>query len=130
LQFSEQDIKLGVVLKDVRKVIGIITLSHIDRQKQSAEIGIWIGKNYWAKGVMLEAEFLMIRWAFNFLNMHKIYAVAHGENIASIITMKKLGFEISQITASGEDAFGRKIDIINMELSRDKFKDNLIKAGE
>jgi len=79
---------------------------------------------------MLEAEFLMIRWAFSFLNMHKIYAVAHGENIASIITMRKLGFEISQITTYGEDVFGKKIDIVNIELSRDKFKNNLIKAGE
>jgi len=43
---------------------------------------------------MLEAEGLLIEWGFNFLKFEKIWADAMVNNIASIITMKKLGFKL------------------------------------
>jgi RimJ/RimL family protein N-acetyltransferase len=78
-----------------KTVIGVIGLTGIDTTHRTAEIYIVIGqKEFWGKGVILEAERLLIDWAFNFLRLEKIWADVLPNNIASIITMKKLGFQI------------------------------------
>jgi len=38
-----------IVLKTENKVIGAISLMHIDLKNKNAELGYWLGKNYWGK---------------------------------------------------------------------------------
>jgi len=74
--------------------IGITGFVNIDREYQSAEIFIVIGrKDYWAKGIMLEAHKLLIEWGFKNLPITRIVGITRIENIGSIVTLKKLGFQ-------------------------------------
>ena len=123
----QEEFKLGIVSKDTAKVIGIVSIKHIDRKSQCAAIGIWIGKKYWGQGIMFEAEFLAIDWAFGSLGLRKIRAEAHCENIASIITMKKLGFRIIGTSGMQKDIIGEQVHIIGMEVTCDEFKSASIK---
>ena len=103
--------------------IGIIALVHISDVHRTAEIYIVIGeKDYWGKGVMLEAERLLIGWAFNSLKLEKIWADAVENNIASIITMKKLGFQIEGTLRRERFLRGRRIDVIKLGLLKEEFK--------
>jgi len=105
------------------KPIGIIALVHISDVHRTAEIYIVIGeKDYWGKGVMLEAERLLIGWAFNSLKLEKIWADAVENNIASIITMKKLGFQIEGTLRRERFLRGRRIDVIKLGLLKEEFK--------
>jgi RimJ/RimL family protein N-acetyltransferase len=103
--------------------IGIIALVHISDVHKTAEIYIVIGeKDYWGKGVMLEAESLLIDWAFSSLKLEKIWADAVEDNIASIITMKKLGFQIEGKLRKERFLRGRRIDVIRLGLLKEDFK--------
>jgi RimJ/RimL family protein N-acetyltransferase len=76
------------------KVIGTIGLRKISIQERSSCIYIIIGdKEYWGKGIMFESERILIEWAFNEMEVEKIWADVRYSNIASIITMKKIGFK-------------------------------------
>ena len=103
--------------------IGLLSFVGIDKDQKSAEIFIVIGeKEYWGRGVMLEAEAAAINWAFNDFGLEKIWAQARAENIASIITMKKLGFKMDKSLMKTQLVQGQKVDILHFDLLRQDFK--------
>ena len=102
--------------------IGVIGLVEIDQRHLTAEIFIVIGnKDYWGKGVMLEAESLLIDWAFNKLGLSKIWAQARAANIASMITMKKLGFQVEGTLRQHFILSGRPEDFFQVGLLKNEF---------
>jgi RimJ/RimL family protein N-acetyltransferase len=67
-------------------------------ERISAEIGYWLGENYWNKGVMTEAVREMVSYIFlHFPELKKIYAPVFGFNIASQRVLQKVGFECEGI---------------------------------
>jgi RimJ/RimL family protein N-acetyltransferase len=110
------------------KPIGIIALVHINTVHGTAEIYIVIGeKDFWGKGVMLEAESLLIDWAFNSLKLEKIWADALTDNIASVITMKKIGFKIEGTLRCEKVIDGKRVDIIRAGRIKDEFQNTVEK---
>ena len=64
-----------VIETDTGRPVGLIGLVEIDRKHKTAEIFIVIGeKDYWGKGIMLRAESMLIRWAFENLDLYRIWA--------------------------------------------------------
>lgn len=105
--------------------IGLISLLHIDPKNKTAEIIIVIGdRAYWGRGVMAEAEALLIGWAFEKLLLEKIWAVALPGNLASLITMKKLGFVIEGTLRGEAVKDGRRTDLFRLGLLKDEFKNS------
>jgi len=54
--------------------------------------------------------------------LHKISAPSLAENIASIITMKKLGFKIEGTLRHEMFLHGKRVDMIQLGLLRSEFK--------
>jgi RimJ/RimL family protein N-acetyltransferase len=103
--------------------VGLISLVNMELKHQTAEIVLVIGKTeFWGKGVMLHAESLLIGWAFSTLKIEKIWAQTRPENIASLITMKKLGFQIEGTLRKEKLIGGRRIDIVQLGLLPKEFK--------
>ena len=103
--------------------VGLISLLHIDNKDKTAEIIIVIGnKEYWGCGVMYEAERLLIQWAFEMLSLEKIWAIALPNNLASLITMKKIGFQIEGTLRSEAVKDGKRTDILRLGLLKSDFK--------
>jgi len=103
--------------------IGVVGLVNIDVSHKTAEIFIVIGdKEYWGKGVMLEAESVLIEHAFSQMHLEKIWAHARTDNVASIITMKKLGFQIEGTLRQHVCIAGRRMDLFQVGLLKDEFK--------
>ena len=71
---------------------------------------------------MLEAESLLIDWAFKDLGLYKIWATAIADNIASIITMKKLGFQFEGTLKGEKFLRGKRVDIAHYGLFQNEFK--------
>jgi len=58
----------------------------------SAEIGFWLGKEFWGNGYTFEAAEEVIRFGFIDLNLNRLEAHSMMENMSSIKLLEKLGF--------------------------------------
>lgn len=84
----------GFFIKENGKFIGTAKIDKIDSYNNSAEIGIMIGdKSRWGKGVATEVYKILMDYAFNKLNLHRLWGGTSGKNIAMQKTFLKLGFK-------------------------------------
>jgi RimJ/RimL family protein N-acetyltransferase len=81
---------LAITLRHDARQIGGIGLS-FDEQHQHAELGYWLGVQYWGKGYATEAAREMLRYGFQDLHLHRIFASHFKHNSASGKVLKKLG---------------------------------------
>jgi [ribosomal protein S5]-alanine N-acetyltransferase len=82
----------GIFKKTDDTHIGNILLSHIDNDNKNCDIGIFVGKESWGKGIGTLAIVLMCKYAFSTLKMHKVIAGVVKENIGSSKLFEKAGF--------------------------------------
>jgi [ribosomal protein S5]-alanine N-acetyltransferase len=74
-------------------LLGAINMSNIRRGvSQSATIGYWIGQQFTRQGYMAETVQLVLGYAFNEMNLHRVEAACLPHNHASIALLKKAGF--------------------------------------
>jgi len=123
-KIQADDSRLEFVIETLQKIsVGIVGLAGINQTHKTAEIYVVIGqKEFWGKGVMLEAECLLIDRAFNSLGLEKIWAQARLDNIASIITMKKIGFQTEGTLRKEKIVNGQRETILHLGLLREDFK--------
>jgi ribosomal-protein-alanine N-acetyltransferase len=89
---TEHAICWGITLKPNTEIIGTIRLYHIDRKHCFVSIGNLLAPGYWNRGIMTEAQYHIVEFAFNHLNMHRLEAQVFVGNTASIRTFNKLNF--------------------------------------
>jgi len=83
---------------DTLTAIGTVTVSGIDFENNSAEIGIMIGdKQYWGKGVAQEVVQQIRTRLKNKYGITKLKLGVIPGNFAAINCYKKCGFEIKEI---------------------------------
>jgi RimJ/RimL family protein N-acetyltransferase len=70
--------------------IGGIGLT-IDQQHQHGELGYWLGVSYWGRGFATEAAREMLRYGFEDLALHRVFASHFEQNPASGRILRKLG---------------------------------------
>ncbi len=63
-----------------------------DVYRINAEIGYWIGEPYWGKGYATETVKQLVEFAFQKLNLHRVYAYIFEYNDASMRVLEKAGF--------------------------------------
>ena len=79
--------------KNEKTPIGTIGLTNIDHKNQKGELTILIGeKEYLGKGLGEEVLNLLIKFAFNEMNLRKIKAFTFSDNEAAIKLYEKCGF--------------------------------------
>lgn len=71
-----------------------------DVYRINAEIGYWIGEPYWGKGYATEAVKLLLDYAFQKLDVLRVYASVFEYNIASMRVLEKAGFEKEAVIKS------------------------------
>jgi Acetyltransferases, including N-acetylases of ribosomal proteins len=80
------------------KAVGGVGLTlHSDVERITAEIGYWLGEDYWNKGIMTQAVCRMTDYAFKQFDLVKIYAPVFAFNIASRKVLEKAGFELEAV---------------------------------
>ncbi|WP_024834417.1 GNAT family N-acetyltransferase [Ruminiclostridium josui] len=71
--------------------IGVTINSGVYRK--SGDIGYWIGKEYWSKGIMTKAVKQICETAFNTYDIIRISAEVLSHNTGSIKVLEKAGFK-------------------------------------
>lgn len=117
------EFKLGIVLKETSEVVGVVTLSQIDQQKKSAQIGFWIGKKHWRKGLTTEAVRLALKFGFTELKLDRINAWTFGSNIGSKKVMEKCGLKLEGVTQKAYFKFNEYHDKLNYSILRAEWND-------
>jgi [ribosomal protein S5]-alanine N-acetyltransferase len=73
--------------------IGTGRVHTINLKYATCNLGMMIGdKNYWGKGYGKKVYRLLIRFAFQDLNIRRIWEAAHADNVASLAMCEGLGF--------------------------------------
>ncbi|MCI1936404.1 MAG: GNAT family N-acetyltransferase [Bifidobacteriaceae bacterium] len=107
------DESYAITLKGVDEPIGSISLKPIDGHVTSAitgdpgiseqysplltsakEVGYWVGRPFWGKGLATEALKALISHAFLDLRIAHLWGVHYDDNAASAAVMQKCGFRI------------------------------------
>jgi len=63
-----------------------------DIHRHSAEIGYWLGEEYWNRGIITEAVIAMTEYAFNTMKMTRVHAEVFMWNTASMRVLEKAGY--------------------------------------
>ena len=93
IEGSDKKLQLGIYHKKDKILIGTISLNNIDFQHRKCEISGFIGeKKYQTLKPFLEANKLLIKHAFEQLNMNRIYGGALNKDVSDFF-VRMLNFE-------------------------------------
>ncbi|HUY93511.1 MAG TPA: GNAT family N-acetyltransferase [Pirellulales bacterium] len=93
------------------KLIGCLSFDGLDVERtHRAEIGYWLAKPYWGRGIMSEVVPVACRWAFVEFGLAKITAWVFAFNAASSRVLEKCGFEQEGYLKKHYRKDGRLID--------------------
>jgi RimJ/RimL family protein N-acetyltransferase len=90
-------------------VIGTVNLE-IDPARRMAMIGFAIGQKYQGKGIGAEAARAVVAWAFQELDLVKLWATADARNARSRRLLEKLGMKCEGILHGEELARDGRAD--------------------
>jgi ribosomal-protein-alanine N-acetyltransferase len=90
---SNKDIEFAICDKAKGTHIGVAGIHDIDWLARNGEYRIMIGdKNYWGKGCGTETAQMVIRYAFEKLNLHRLGLGVNAEDKRAIKSYEKAGF--------------------------------------
>jgi len=97
--------------------VGWAGVYEIDWISRNGELRFFIGdKKIWGKGLATDAVGLLIDYAFNKLNLHRVYGGANKENYGSVKVFKKLSFFEEGKTIEGHYRNGKYYDLVHYGL--------------
>ena len=90
-QWQEHDFGMWAVAdKMTGKLLGRCGLCFLDKTPE-VELGYVLAKEYWGQGLATEASLATIKYGFEQVNLERIVAIAHAENLASRRVIEKVG---------------------------------------
>lgn len=129
--YLKYDSDLGKIIQQKEKkqgsklpgiLCGTISLWNLNYKHKFAEIGIWIGKNFWGKGVNYEAIRLIMILAFDILRLNRLEATMSSENIRSIKTFEKLNFTQEGKLRKKINIHGKYHDVLYYSFLHEEYK--------
>lgn len=120
---SQNDIVMGIVLKDGDQHIGNVGLHQIDWVSRVGTFGIIIGeKEYQNKGYGTEAVILMLDYAFDVLNLNRVELTVFEFNTRAIRCYEKAGFVLEGRLRKKMFKGGAYRDVLIMSVLRDEWE--------
>jgi ribosomal-protein-alanine N-acetyltransferase len=81
-----------IIDKASGKAIGAVGVHRIDEKNRSAEIGYWLGRPYWGKGIVVEAVNRVVEYLFRERKLQRVFARVWHPNTRSARVLEKAGF--------------------------------------
>lgn len=101
-------------------LVGMIGLG-MKKEHSRAEMGYWIGVDFWGKGYATEVAKEIIRFGFEDLNLNKIYACYFSFNPASGRVQEKAGMQQEGVFREHILKDGRYIDLVYTSILRNQY---------
>jgi RimJ/RimL family protein N-acetyltransferase len=101
--------------------MGVVGLVH-EPEHERAELGYWLGQNYWNKKVMTTAAGMAVAYAFTMLGVQKIYSRCFAPNKASQRVLEKNGFVFEGCQRAHHIRMGVMQDVFRYGLLRSEYE--------
>jgi RimJ/RimL family protein N-acetyltransferase len=88
-----EHLRLGLVPLGQDDIIGSCSLFRFHRESRRAEIGYDMHPDHWHQGYMHEALCALLHHGFSVLELNRVEADVHPDNVASARTLERLGFK-------------------------------------
>jgi RimJ/RimL family protein N-acetyltransferase len=108
-------LRLAVLLKANGRVIGDVVLTWIDNEHRQGEIGYVLHPDHKGKGYATEAVSVLLRVAFEVLELHRVFGRTEVRNVGSVRVMEKLGMR-------------READLVENEFVKDEWQSEVVYA--
>ena len=115
------NIKAWKVIRKDSSHIGNISLQHIDYINRSAEIAWMISEQ--GKGAGTEAGNQVIDYAFNILNLNRVWCGCVKENIGMVRVAEKLGMKQEGVSREAFFLEGRYTDVIQFGILKGEWNE-------
>ena len=124
---GREDKRLFIIDTTEKVPIGTVGLDNIDFKNQRAEFGsLLIQPSHQGKGFALDATMTLLRFAFDHLNLNRIYLQVFNWNKPAIKLYLRCGFQEEGLLRQSVYKDGGFQDILLMAVLRDEFKSSVI----
>ncbi|MEK7544850.1 MAG: GNAT family N-acetyltransferase [Patescibacteria group bacterium] len=112
-QFRESK-RISWVIEEIETgdFLGEMSLFDVSVEHNKGEIGFFLGKKYWNRGIMSEVSKAVLDYAFGTLQMHRLQSIAMGKNMGSRRLLEKNKFREEGILRQYKLCRGKYCDFI------------------
>lgn len=122
-QLESQNSKVLAIETNEGLHIGNIGLHDIDWKNRHAMLGIFIGeKEYWGLGYGTDAVMTLLGFAFQEMNLHRIYLYVFDYNERAIRCYQKCGFQVEGRQREGLYQNGEYHDLLSMSILESEYR--------
>jgi len=86
-----------------------LRLGH-DIERCTAEIGYWLGEEFWGRGIMTAAVAMITYYGLADLQLNRIFAVPFTRNVRSARVLERVGYEQEAVMRSSAIKDGKVLD--------------------
>jgi [ribosomal protein S5]-alanine N-acetyltransferase len=90
-----------------------------DEEYRSAEIGYWLGEEFWGRGITTEVLIAVTEYAFSQFDLCRLYAHVFEWNVASARVLEKAGYAFEGRLRKSVTKDGKTIDRLLYACTRD-----------
>ena len=105
-------LSFAVRLSPTGTLIGSVGLRDIDREHRQAELGFWIGRDWWGQGYAREAAGAVVQFGFETLELNRICAHHLARNPASGRVLLALGMQREGVLRQRVRKWGKYEDVV------------------
>ena len=112
----------AIIYKENKRHVGNIKIGPINTHHNHADISYFIGdKKLWGKGLVTEAISLILQYAFDELELHRVEAGVYSEAIGSFKALEANGFQKEGIFREQVISNGKYIDVYRYGLLKNEY---------
>jgi ribosomal-protein-alanine N-acetyltransferase len=120
---SDKDVALGIMTRAAEQFIGVAGLHDVDVRNRHAQFGVTLGdKDSWGKGYGTEVTQLVVRYAFETLNLNRVWLHVYEYNPRALRVYEKVGFRTEGRLRQDTFRDGRYWDTFVMAVLRDEWE--------
>lgn len=112
----------GVVRREDGALIGTCTLHKTIWRHRRAEVGFILGRAFWGKGYMTETLGVLLSFAFDTLELHRLEADVDPRNARSLRVLERLGFRREGLLRQRYQVNGEIQDAVFLGLLADEWR--------
>ena len=108
---NSRPVQTNFAIEVDRQAVGSISLMlGEDIARQTAEVGYWIGREFWGRGIMVEAVRATTQYAFDVLGLMRVFAVPFVTSTRSSRVLDKAGYVKEGLMRRSAVKEGRVLD--------------------
>lgn len=121
--------RYGLISRETRSLIGCIGIETVSRKHLWTEIGYWLRKDHWGRGLMKEAVSLCLELCFIDLGLKRVQAHVMTPNEVSAHLLERLGFSREGTLRSRIRRDGDYLDLHIFSILREEWESRARATG-